>query len=75
MSLANDTQRALGKHCGDRYIAAGDYRDFDHVIDYPCKTGLSPAAIDEPRKRCAGPANLALPAPCAWRTSRPAWAT
>jgi hypothetical protein len=47
MSVANDTQRALGKNCGDRDLAAGDYRDFDHVIDYPCKTGLSQAAIDE----------------------------
>jgi hypothetical protein len=46
MSLANDTQRALGKQCGDRYIQPGDYRDFDHVIDYPCDPGLSPAEID-----------------------------
>jgi hypothetical protein len=46
MSIANDTQRALGKQCGDRYILPGDYRGFDHVIDYPCSPGLSPEAID-----------------------------
>jgi hypothetical protein len=47
MSIANDTQRALDKHCGDRYIQPGDYDGFDHVIDYPCSPGLSQAAIDE----------------------------
>ena len=47
MNIPNDTQRALGKQCGDRYIAPGDFREFDHVIDYPCKPGLSAAAIDE----------------------------
>jgi hypothetical protein len=46
MSIDNDTQRALGKRCGDRYILPGDYRDFDHVIDYPCTTGLPQATID-----------------------------
>jgi hypothetical protein len=46
MSIPNDTQRALGKQCGDRFIAPGDYRDFDKVIDYPCETGLSDADID-----------------------------
>ncbi len=46
MSITNDTQRALGKRCGDRFIAPGDYRDFDKVIDYPCETGLSDADID-----------------------------
>jgi hypothetical protein len=47
MSLANDTQRALGRNCGDRYIMPGDYHEYDHVIDYPCHPGLSQAAIDE----------------------------
>ena len=46
MSIANDTQRALGRHCGDRYIEPGDYDGFDHVIDYPCDPGLSPGEID-----------------------------
>ena len=46
MGIDNDTQRALGQRCGDRYILPGDYRDFDHVIDYPCTTGLPPETID-----------------------------
>ena len=46
MGIDNDTQRALGQRCGDRYILPGDYRDFDHVIDYPCTTGLPQATID-----------------------------
>jgi len=45
MSLPNDTQRALGKQCGDRYILPGDYRDFDKVIDFACETGLPEADI------------------------------
>ena len=47
MSVPNDVQRALAKACGDRYIKPGDYKDFDHVIDYPCKTGLPADVINE----------------------------
>jgi len=47
MSVPNDVQRALGKACGDRYIKPGDYTDFDHVVDYPCKTGLPADVIDD----------------------------
>lgn len=47
MSIANDVQRSLAGQCGDRYIKPGNYSDFDHVIDYPCKTGLSDSIIDE----------------------------
>ena len=46
MNVPNDVQRALGRQCGDRYIAIGDYRGFDHVIDYPCKPDLPAADID-----------------------------
>ncbi len=46
MSVPNETQRALGQQCGDRYILPGDYRDFDHVIDYPCELELPDADID-----------------------------
>jgi hypothetical protein len=46
MSIPNDVQRALAQKCGDRYILPGDYRGFDHVIDYPCSTGLPQASID-----------------------------
>lgn len=47
MSIPNDVQRTLARQCGDRYIKPGDYTDFDHIIDYPCKTGLSDATIDD----------------------------
>ena len=46
MTVPNDVQRTLARQCGDRYIKPGDYRDFDHVIDYPCATALSQATID-----------------------------
>lgn len=46
MNIPNDTQRVLGKQCGDRYILPGDFRGFDEVIDYPCETGLPDADID-----------------------------
>lgn len=46
MSVPNDVQRALAKACGDRYVKSGDYRNFDHVIDYPCKTALPADVID-----------------------------
>ncbi len=46
MSIPNDVQRTLARQCGDRYIKYGDYSDFDHVIDYPCKSGLPDATID-----------------------------
>ncbi|MEO7916003.1 MAG: hypothetical protein ABIR16_00040 [Dokdonella sp.] len=41
MSLPNDVQRALGKHCGDRYVPTGDYAAISGVLHYPCSTGLS----------------------------------
>lgn len=46
MTVPNDVQRALAHRCGDRYIRYGDYRGYDHVIDYPCTTGLPAADID-----------------------------
>jgi hypothetical protein len=46
MTVPNEVQRTLARQCGDRYIKPGDYTDFDHVIDYPCKTGLPAADID-----------------------------
>jgi hypothetical protein len=45
MHIPNDVQRALSKACGDRYIQPGDYREFDHVIDYPCTPELADAAV------------------------------
>ena len=47
MSIPNEVQRTLAKECGDLYIAPGDYKNFDHNIDYPCKTGLPADVIDD----------------------------
>lgn len=46
MAVPNRVQRALARQCGDRYIRFGDYRGYDHVIDYPCRSGLPPAELD-----------------------------
>ena len=46
MTVSNDVQRALARQCGDRYILPGDYRGFDHIIDYPCSIGLPEADMD-----------------------------
>jgi hypothetical protein len=50
MSLPNDVQRALGKHCGDRVSRPGDYTTIRGNLDYPCRTGLSAQAIAESAK-------------------------
>jgi hypothetical protein len=47
MSVSNDVQRALMKHCGDRFVAVGDYRGLVALLDYPCRTDLPVALIDE----------------------------
>ena len=46
MSVPTEVQRALGKHCGDRFLAVGDYTGYDKVLEYPCSTGLPADAID-----------------------------
>ena len=47
MSLPNDVQRALARHCGDHMIIPGDYTTIHGVLDYPCTTGLSAQTIAE----------------------------
>lgn len=47
MSVANDVQRALNKHCGDRTIDIGDYQGIVDNLDYPCKLDLPQQQIDE----------------------------
>ncbi|MEO6064616.1 MAG: hypothetical protein ABIP49_02385, partial [Lysobacterales bacterium] len=47
MSVANDVQRALSKHCGDRTIDIGDYQGIVDNLDYPCKLDLPQQQIDE----------------------------
>lgn len=45
MNIPRATHRALSRACGDRYIAPGDYREFDHVLDYPCTPELPAAEL------------------------------
>jgi hypothetical protein len=41
MSLPNQVQRAVSKHCGDRVSRPGDYTSIKGNLNYPCRTGLS----------------------------------
>ena len=50
MSLPNQVQRAVSKHCGDRVIRPGDYAGIKDNLDYPCRTGLSPQAMADSAK-------------------------
>lgn len=45
LNLPHDVQQALTAACGDHVVPAGDYAGIDHVIDYPCSTGLSAESI------------------------------
>lgn len=47
MTLPNDVQRALGKHCGDRYIETGDYAAIQGVLDHSCISELPPHVLAE----------------------------
>lgn len=58
MELPNDVQRALAKHCGDRYIEIGDYAAITGGLDYPCSTGLSEQAISQAAKTLRAAPNL-----------------
>lgn len=46
MALPYQVQQALADKCGDHVVPPGDYEDIARVLDYPCTTGLSPAAIE-----------------------------
>jgi len=46
MAMPYDVQLALADKCGDHVVPVGDYEDIARVLDYPCATGLSPAAIE-----------------------------
>ena len=45
-AMPYDVQLALADKCGDHVVPVGNYEDIAHVLDYPCATGLSPAAIE-----------------------------
>jgi hypothetical protein len=47
MTVSNDVQRALMRHCGDRFVEVGDYKSLADQLDYPCRTDLPAASIDE----------------------------
>ena len=47
MSLPNQVQRAVSKHCGDRVSRPGDYTSIKGNLDYPCRTGLPAQEIAE----------------------------
>ena len=59
MSLPNAVQRELGKQCGDRFIAAGDYAAIHGVLDYPCRTGLSAEVVARSAKQLRASSDLA----------------
>ena len=46
MAIPYDVQLALADKCGDRVVPVGNYEGIARVLDYPCATGLSPAAIE-----------------------------
>ena len=46
MSIPNDVQRALARHCGDRPLKLGDYEGIADVQGYPCTLELPQDAID-----------------------------
>jgi hypothetical protein len=46
MAIPYDVQLALADKCGDHVVPVGNYEDIAHVLDYPCVTELSPAAIE-----------------------------
>ena len=45
MSVPNAVQRTLARSCGDKLTPAGDYAAIEHVLDYPCQTGLDAATV------------------------------
>ncbi len=45
MTVPIAVQRALAQSCGDKLTPVGDYASLDHSLEYPCRTGLSEAAI------------------------------
>lgn len=47
MAVPIAVQRALAASCGDRNVIVGDYASIVDQLDYPCTTGLPPAALRE----------------------------
>lgn len=47
MRVPLPVQAAVTRSCGDRTAEINDYKSIVNPLDYPCKTGLSPEAINE----------------------------
>ena len=47
MTVPIAVQRVLAASCGDRNVVVGDYQSIIDQLDYPCATGLPPAALRE----------------------------
>ena len=47
MAVPVAVQRAVGAACGDRNVIVGDYNSIIDQLEYPCTSGLPPAALRE----------------------------
>ena len=47
MRMPIAVQGAVSEHCGDRLSDVNNYKSIVKPLDYPCRTGLPPAVIDE----------------------------
>lgn len=47
MAVPVAVQRAVGAACGDRNVFVGDYNSIIDQLEYPCTSGLPPAALRE----------------------------
>lgn len=45
MALPYAVQQAVARACGDRHVAAGNYKGIVQSLDYPCATGLPSPVI------------------------------
>ncbi|MFT4789812.1 MAG: hypothetical protein ACI95X_002652, partial [Paraglaciecola sp.] len=40
-------QDSVSQHCGDRFVATGDFNDIKNLLNYPCTTDLSVLQIEQ----------------------------
>jgi hypothetical protein len=46
-TLAVAIQDSVSQHCGDRFVATGDFNDIKNLLNYPCTTDLSALQIEQ----------------------------
>jgi hypothetical protein len=46
-TLAVSIQDSVSQHCGDRFVATGDFNDIKNLLNYPCTTDLSALQIEQ----------------------------